>query len=113
VFYVADPIDTDWNVVVKTKPRDFFDVLEDGDGSPDQSHSLNLDDYYSAPIYQNQQPNLDDPELDNEEIQIRTDVRGIYVNKQVPLPVENDSIVDEDDLSEDENETENETEDEK
>ncbi|KAL6276682.1 hypothetical protein ACE6H2_020283 [Prunus campanulata] len=63
------------------------------------------DDYYST-------PHLDDPKLDNEEIQIRTDVRRIYVNKRVPLPIENDSIVDEDDLSDDEDETENEIEDE-
>ena len=85
VFYVPDPKEKDWNVVVKTPPRDFFDVMEDDDES--SSLSDPVDDYYTS-------PNLDDPSLDNEEVQIRTDIRGTTVNKQLPLLVE-DAIVDE------------------
>ena len=36
VFYVQDPVDENWHVVVKTRPRDFFDdvgwVRQDVDG---------------------------------------------------------------------------------
>lgn len=87
VFYVDDPKESDWSVVVKTKPRDFYDVMDDND-------ELNIDDYYAT-------PNLDDPILDNQELQRRTDVRGVYVNKILPLHEVDDAILEEDDLDED------------
>lgn len=34
VFYVKDPIEPDWEVVVKAKPRDFFDMGIDLDPAP-------------------------------------------------------------------------------
>ncbi|CAN6721477.1 unnamed protein product [Malus baccata var. baccata] len=48
-FYVEDTIEKVWHVVVRTQPRDLFDVLEDSDA---------IDDYAI--------PNLDDRILDNE-----------------------------------------------
>lgn len=34
VFYVKDPVQPDWEVVVKTKPRDYFDMGVDLDPEP-------------------------------------------------------------------------------
>ncbi|XP_020249261.1 uncharacterized protein LOC109826652 [Asparagus officinalis] len=99
VFYVCDPKDMDWNVAVKLSPRDFFDVMESDDGSSSMSNPLNSDDYYAV-------PNLDDRALDDEELQVRTDIRGTFVNKQLPLPVANDFVGNEEELGDDDEENE-------
>lgn len=96
VFYVVDPKEPDWSVAVKTKPRDFYDLLEDDD-------VVDIDEYYAT-------PNLDDPNLDNEELQIRTDVRGVYVNKVLPMTTTASSIRGEDDFNEEDNESESDNE---
>lgn len=49
VFYVADPIDKDWNVVVKTKPRDLFDMDVDVD------KFLDCESYWSQNLHDNDQ----------------------------------------------------------
>jgi len=96
VFYVVDPKDPDWSTVVKVRPRYFYDVMDDSDG-------FDIDGYYLT-------PNLDDPTLDNQELQIRIYVRGVYVNKILSLHNVNDTIPEADNFNEEEDETSNDDE---
>lgn len=84
VFYVADLIETDWHVVVRTHPRDFFDVLEDKD---------TIDDYAI--------PNLDDRVLDNEDMQTRVGVEETPFDEALPLPTELVNSIADDELDDD------------
>ena len=68
-FYVEDTIEKDWHVVVRTQPRDLFDVLEDSDA---------IDDYAI--------PNLDDRILDNENFHTRVGVKETHFLESLPLP---------------------------
>ncbi|CAN6581586.1 unnamed protein product [Malus baccata var. baccata] len=70
-FYVEDTIEKDWHVVVRTQPRDLFDVLEDSDA---------VDDYAI--------PNLDDRILDNENFHTRVGVEETPFLESLPLPTE-------------------------
>ena len=63
VFYVEDTIEKDWHLVVRTQPRDLFDVLEDSDA---------IDDYAI--------PNLDDQILDNENFLTRVGVENFLTD---------------------------------
>nr|XP_028960704.1 uncharacterized protein LOC103435145 [Malus domestica] len=87
-FYVEDTIEKDWHVVVRTQPRDLFDVLEDSDA---------IDDYAI--------PNLDDRILDNENFHTRVGVEGTPFLESLALPTEfvNHANVD-DELTDDEGE---------
>ncbi|CAN6568406.1 unnamed protein product [Malus baccata var. baccata] len=85
-FYVEDTIEKDWHVVVRTQPRDLFDVLEDNDA---------LDDYAI--------PDLDDRLLDNENLQTRVGVEETPFHEVLPLPTQfHDFVNAADDLTEDE-----------
>ncbi|XP_068317098.1 uncharacterized protein [Pyrus communis] len=68
-FYVEDTIEKDWHVVVRTQPRDLFDVLEDSDA---------IDDYDT--------PNLDDRILDNENFHTRVGVEETPFLESLALP---------------------------
>ncbi|XP_068304238.1 uncharacterized protein [Pyrus communis] len=68
-FYVEDTIEKDWHVVVRTQPRDLFDVLEDSDA---------IDDYAT--------PNLDDRILDNENFHTRVGVEETPFLESLALP---------------------------
>ncbi|XP_048432383.1 uncharacterized protein LOC125473516 [Pyrus x bretschneideri] len=68
-FYVEDTIEKDWHVVVRTQPRDLFDVLEDSDA---------IDDYAM--------PNLDDRILDNENFHTRVGVEETPFLESLALP---------------------------
>ncbi|KAM1496506.1 hypothetical protein ACFXTO_031099 [Malus domestica] len=70
-FYVEDTIEKDWHVVVRTQPRDLFDVLEDSDA---------IDDYAI--------PNLDDRILDNENFHIRVGMEETPFLESLPLHTE-------------------------
>ncbi|CAN6704146.1 unnamed protein product [Malus baccata var. baccata] len=87
-FYVEDTIEKDWHVVVRTQPRDLFDVLEDSDA---------IDDYAI--------PNLDDRILDNENFHTRVGVEETPFLESLALPTEfvNHANVD-DELTDDEGE---------
>ncbi|CAN6679978.1 unnamed protein product [Malus baccata var. baccata] len=87
-FYVEDTIEKDWHVVVRTQPRDLFDVLEDSDA---------IDDYAI--------PNLDDRILDNENFHTRVGVEETHFLESLALPTEfvNHANVD-DELTDDEGE---------
>ncbi|XP_070660442.1 uncharacterized protein [Malus domestica] len=87
-FYVDDTIEKDWHVVVRTQPRDLFDVLEDSDA---------IDDYAI--------PNLDDQILDNENFHTRVGVEETPFLDSLALPIEfvNHANVD-DELTDDDGE---------
>ncbi|CAN6556377.1 unnamed protein product [Malus baccata var. baccata] len=87
-FYVEDTIEKDWHVVVRTQPRDLFDVLEDSDA---------IDDYAI--------PNLDDRILDNENFHTRVGVEETHFLESLALPTEfvNHANVD-DELTDDDGE---------
>ncbi|KAM2684022.1 hypothetical protein EV1_045569 [Malus domestica] len=87
-FYVEDTIEKDWHVVVRTQPRDLFDVLEDSDA---------IDDYAI--------PNLDDRILDNENFHTRVGVEETPFLELLALPTEfvNHANVD-DELTDDDGE---------
>ncbi|XP_068319542.1 uncharacterized protein [Pyrus communis] len=68
-FYVEDTIEKDWHVVVRTQPRDLFDVLEDSD---------TIDDYAM--------PNFDDRILDNENFHSRVGVEETPFLESLALP---------------------------
>ncbi|TQD71786.1 hypothetical protein C1H46_042677 [Malus baccata] len=87
-FYVEDTIEKDWHVVVRTQPRDLFDVLEDSDA---------IDDYAI--------PNLDDQILDNENFHTRVGVEETPFLESLALPTEfvNHANVD-DELTDDDGE---------
>ncbi|KAM1689796.1 hypothetical protein ACFX1Q_031475 [Malus domestica] len=87
-FYVEDTIEKDWHVVVRTQPRDLFDVLEDSDA---------IDDYAI--------PNLDDRILDNENFHTRVGVEETPFLESLALPTEfvNHANVD-DELTDDDGE---------
>ncbi|CAN6543774.1 unnamed protein product [Malus baccata var. baccata] len=70
-FYVEDTIEKDWHVVVRTQPRDLFDVLKDNDA---------LDDYA---IF-----DLDDRVLDNENLHTRVGVEETPFHEVLPLPTQ-------------------------
>lgn len=70
VFYVQDPIDTEWHVAIRTKPRDLYDLV------------VAVHDEPCAP------QNIDEASLDVDDEVIRTDVDGITVNQMLPLPRE-------------------------
>ncbi|XP_068331574.1 uncharacterized protein [Pyrus communis] len=85
-FYVEDTIKKDWHVVVRTQPRDLFDVLEDSDA---------IDDYAM--------PNLDDRILDNENFHTRVGVEKTPFLESLALPTgfvnhanANDELTDDD-----------------
>ncbi|CAN6708856.1 unnamed protein product [Malus baccata var. baccata] len=87
-FYVEDTIEKDWHVVVRTQPRDLYDVLEDSDA---------IDDYAI--------PNLDDRILDNENSHTRVGVEETPFLESLALPTEfvNHANVD-DELTDDDGE---------
>nr|XP_028954636.1 uncharacterized protein LOC108170381 [Malus domestica] len=87
-FYVEDTIEKDWHVVVRTQPRDLFDVLEDSDA---------IDDYAIL--------NLDDRILDNENFHTRVGVEETPFLESLALPTEfvNHANVD-DELTDDDGE---------
>ncbi|CAN6561755.1 unnamed protein product [Malus baccata var. baccata] len=70
-FYVEDTIEKDWHVVVRTQPRDLFDVLEDSDA---------IDDYAI--------PNLDDRILDNKNFHTRVGMEETHFLESLALPTE-------------------------
>ncbi|CAN6544560.1 unnamed protein product [Malus baccata var. baccata] len=70
-FYVDDTIEKDWHVVVRTQPRDLFDVLEDSDA---------IDDYAI--------PNLDDRILDNENFRTWVGMDETLFLESLALPTE-------------------------
>ncbi|CAL1400210.1 unnamed protein product [Linum trigynum] len=73
VFYVPDPIDSQWQVVIRTQPRDLCDMIEvEQDGDVDehlQSETCNM-------IEVEQEMHSDDDNVD----WIRSDVRGDLVD---------------------------------
>lgn len=69
VYYVQDPKEQDWHVARKTKPWDLFDMNNSGHIDPCEPQ------------------NLDDALIEDEEIEVRTDVLGITVNRLLPLQV--------------------------
>ena len=85
---MEDTIEKDWHVVVRTQPRDLFDVLEDSDA---------IDDYAI--------PNLDDRILDNENFHTRVGVEETPFLESLALPTEfvNHANVD-DELTDDDGE---------
>ncbi|CAN6715805.1 unnamed protein product [Malus baccata var. baccata] len=87
-FYVEDTIEKDWHVIVRTQPRDLFDVLEDSDA---------IDDYAI--------PNLDDRILDNENFHTRVGVEETHFLESLALLTEfvNHANVD-DELTDDDGE---------
>ncbi|CAN6577103.1 unnamed protein product [Malus baccata var. baccata] len=74
VFYLEDTIEKDWHVVVRTQPRDLFDVLEDSD-------AIDAIDDYAI-------PNLDDRILDNENFHTRVGVEETHFLESLALPTE-------------------------
>ena len=70
-FYVEDTIEKDWHVVVRTHPRDLFDILEDSDA---------IDDYAI--------PNLDDQILDHENFHTRVGVEETSFHESLLLPTQ-------------------------
>ena len=66
-FYVEDIIEKDWHVVVRTQPRDLFDVLEDNEA---------IDDYAI--------PNLDDQIVDHENFHTRVGVEETHFLESLP-----------------------------
>ncbi|CAN6557837.1 unnamed protein product [Malus baccata var. baccata] len=70
-FYVDDTIEKDWHVVVRTQPRDLFDVLENSD---------TIEDYAI--------PNLDDQILDHENFHTRVGVEETHFHESLPLPTQ-------------------------
>ncbi|CAN6703240.1 unnamed protein product [Malus baccata var. baccata] len=70
-FYVEDTIEKDWHVVVRTQPRDLFDVLEDNDV---------IEDYAV--------PNLDDQILDHKNFHTRVGVEETSFHESLPLPTQ-------------------------
>ncbi|CAN6556468.1 unnamed protein product [Malus baccata var. baccata] len=85
-FYMEDTIEKDWHVVVRTQPRDLFDVLEDSDA---------IDDYAI--------PNLDDRILDNDNFHTRVGVEETPFLESLALPTDfvnhvnvNDELTDDD-----------------
>lgn len=83
VFHVQDPIDTDWHVAIKTKPRDLYDLVE-----------IVHDDPCNA-------QNIDDASMDLDEEDVRIDVDGFTVNHPLPSQPELPSDDDEDEDCED------------
>ncbi|XP_050368965.1 uncharacterized protein LOC126787074 [Argentina anserina] len=77
VIYVPDPIEKEWQVAIKTKPRDLLDMIEVAHIDP-----CNPQD-------------LDDALLDEFEVGFRADIPGITVDQQlppqVPEPDDNDN----------------------
>ncbi|VVA21079.1 PREDICTED: LOC103629423 isoform [Prunus dulcis] len=62
-------LEKDWHVARKTKPRDLFDMNNTGH------------------IDHCEPQNLDDALIEDEEIEVRTDVLGITINRLLPLQV--------------------------
>ena len=79
-FYVEDTIEKDWHIVVRTQPRDLFDVLEDNEA---------IDDYAI--------PNLDDQILDHENFHTRVGVEETPFHESLPLPTQFASYANADD----------------
>ncbi|CAN6697412.1 unnamed protein product [Malus baccata var. baccata] len=69
--FTMDTIKKDWHVVVRTQPRDLFDVLEDSDA---------IEDYAV--------PNLDDQILDHENFHTRVGVEETHFHESLPLPTQ-------------------------
>ncbi|KAI5333868.1 hypothetical protein L3X38_024000 [Prunus dulcis] len=86
VYYVQDPKEQDWHVVRKTMPRDLFDMNNTGHIDPCKPQ------------------NLDDAFIEDEEIEVRTDVLGITINRLLPLqvPAYSEGGIDEESNSDDE-----------
>lgn len=66
VFYVQDPIDTDWHVATKTKPRDLYNLIIDVHDDPCNAQ------------------NMDDASMDLDEENVKTDVDGYTINQALP-----------------------------
>ncbi|XP_050387117.1 uncharacterized protein LOC126803351 [Argentina anserina] len=66
VIYVQDPIDKEWQVAIKTKPRDLLDLVEVAHTDPCHPQDL------------------DDPLLDGIEVEMRADIPGVTMNQELP-----------------------------
>ncbi|VVA25625.1 PREDICTED: PHAVU_001G118000g [Prunus dulcis] len=79
-------LEQDWHVARKTKPRDLFDMNNTGHIDPCEPQ------------------NLDDAFIEDEEIEVRTDVLGITINRLLPLqvPAYSEGGIDEESNSDDE-----------
>lgn len=62
LFYVKDPIQPDWHVAVRTRPRDLFDM------------GNHMEDDIAAP------QNLESLLVADEDVQVRTDMHVIMVD---------------------------------
>lgn len=68
VYYVQDPIDIDWYVVVKSQPRDLFDL--NSVNQPSVCHEQTLDEV-----------------VDTDDINPRTDIEGTTVDHPLTPPM--------------------------
>lgn len=76
VYYVHDPIDTEWHVVVDATPRDYFDMDARIDQDEDKTYS-----YYSTEPQNLPTKNVEgDIPQDEYEIWIRNDIYGAIVD---------------------------------
>ena len=72
VFYVEDPVERDWHVAIKTKPRDFFDMHGNVNVNEEES-------YLESRPYDAQQ--LEDICVDADNIsEVRADVPGTTID---------------------------------
>nr|CAD1818685.1 unnamed protein product [Ananas comosus var. bracteatus] len=83
VFYITDPIDEDWHIVIGTKPRDYFDMSRKGDDDE-------VEIYYPTSLDDNLNANSttsNDCDFVN---WIRRDVPGTTINSPLVVNVATD-----------------------
>ena len=77
VFYVQDPVDNAWHVVIKTTPRDYYDMIEDDSGEDVESY-LQSTPCTRGLVDGNSSNNEDNVDW------VRKDMDGTFLN--IPLP---------------------------
>ena len=75
-FYVQDPVDELWHIVIKMKPRDFFDMSGGHTATNDIPHSL-VEQYVSLPLENTSSIEQNDATL------VRSDIEGTTVDQIV------------------------------
>lgn len=76
VFYVEDPVDKGWHVVIKTKPRDLYEMS-------DEIHPDDLEAYHESELYDGERMENDFIVTDEKLNWDRVDVDGITIEANI------------------------------